>query len=121
MTINELRKKQKRRSDGRFKRSAVASLHFGELDARTLCRELKISRALLRSWIRWDYRTRVKKYTDMPRTKQTETAAELKKRIAELETALEKTAIRAEANEILVAIALEKYGIDLRKKTGPKR
>lgn len=58
---------------------------------------------------------------DMPKTKQIETAAALKKRIGELEAELEKASLRAEANEILVGIALEKYGIDLRKKTGPKR
>lgn len=45
----------------------------------------------------------------------------LKKRIEELETALEKEQIRREAYEILVDIGLEKYGIDLRKKTGAKR
>ncbi len=119
MTIKEL---SKLRRDGVFKSRVVASVLTGEVSARRLREELGISRNLLRRWLRWDWRRRVLHFTKTAKQmKQTDKVAELKKQIAELEAELEKSQIKAEAYQILIDIALEKYGIDLRKKTGPKR
>ena len=121
MTLNELEKRGRLRKDGQFKRQVVGSLLLGFADSQTICQRLKISRTLLRSWLRWDYRHRVFKYIQPTSMKEETKVSALKKRIEELETALEKEQIRREAYEILVDIGLEKYGIDLRKKTGAKR
>lgn len=121
MEINNLAKRGKRRRDGVFKSQAVARLHMGLIDSNALCRALKISRTLLRQWLRWDYRRRVFQWINQSEMKASNKLESLKKQVAELEKQLEAERIRSEAYEILLDIGKEKYGVDLRKKTGAKR
>lgn len=121
MEISALKKRGKKRRDGEFKGQAVAALHLGFSDGRTLCRVLGISPTLLRRWLRWDYRRRVHRWVKTSNMKEANNLESLKKRVAELEKQLSEEQLRREAYEILLDIGKEKYGVDLRKKTGVKR
>jgi transposase-like protein len=122
MTINELRKRKKKRWDGKFKSYVVGTFLLGLVKRKEICTELKISRSLLRRWQRWDYKNRVLRFTKHSSfMKKTVDIQSLEARIKELELVIEQERLRSESYEILLRIGKEKYRIDLKKKTGLKQ
>lgn len=125
MELKGLKQKGHHRRDGLFKSRVVARLYMGLNDAKTLCKELQISRTLLRRWLRWDYHRRVLRWTkpahQLIQMEKEQSMEALKKRLLELEKQLELAELKREGLEVLLDIGKEKYGLDLRKKHGAKQ
>jgi hypothetical protein len=121
MTIKELKKLSRRRWDGSMKRTIVQQWHLGLLTIKEILLTLRIERREFRRWVRWEYQQRVTKHKiGLYMTRETK-LQELQKQLKGLEEKLQYEQLKNEALELLIDIGKEKYGVDLRKKTGAKQ
>ena len=121
MTIKELQKLGQGRWDGRMKRKVVIEWRLGLLKLEDIIVTLKINRWSFRRWVRWEYYHRViKNINSIDMSKETD-VMRLQKYILELESKLAEERLRTEALNILIDIGEEKYGMEIRKKSGAKR
>jgi hypothetical protein len=121
MTINELKKLRLGRWDGAMKHRVVIEWHLGLLKLADIVVTLKINRWLFRRWVRWEYYHRVLKFKNVIDMSKTTDVSKLQERIKELERLLKDEQLRSEALHILIDIGEDKYGMDLRKKSGAKQ
>ena len=121
MTIKELQKLGQGRWDGRMKRKVVIEWRLGLLKLEDIIVTLKINRWSFRRWVRWEYYHRViKNINSIDMSNETD-VMRLQKYILELESKLAEERLRTEALNILIDIGEEKYGMEIRKKSGAKR
>lgn len=121
MTISELKKLSRGRWGGDMKRTVVQQWHLGLLTLKEILLTLKIKRRTFRQWVRWEYYHRVVKHKISSYMKQETKLQELQKQLKALEENLQYERLKNEALEMLIDIGKEKYGVDLRKKTGAKQ
>jgi predicted phage tail protein len=121
MTISELKKLSRGRWDGSMKRTVVQQWHLGLLTLKEIVLTLKINRRIFRQWVRWEYQHRIVKHKTKCYMKQETKLQELQKQLKALEEKLQYEQLKNEALEMLIDIGKEKYGVDLRKKTGAKQ
>ena len=121
MQINDLRKLGRGRWDGKMKRKVVIEWRLGLLKLEDIIVTLKINRWSFRRWVRWEYYHRVIKHINsIDMSKETD-VIRLQKYILELESKLAEERLRTESLNILIDIGEEKYGMEIRKKSGAKR
>jgi predicted RNase H-like nuclease (RuvC/YqgF family) len=118
MTIKELEKLRSGRWDGSMKRKVVIEWRLGLLKYKEIVFTLKINRREFRRWVRWEYYHRVYAYKNVIDMSKETDIRKLQDRIKELERKLEDEQFRTEALNILIDIGEEKYGMELRKKSG---
>jgi hypothetical protein len=121
MTVKELKKLSRGRWDGSMRRTIVQQWHLGLLTIQEIVLTLRINRWEFRRWVRWEYHHRVVKHKTDNYMKQETKLQELQKQLKALEEKLQYEQLKNEALEMLIDIGKEKYGIDLRKKTGVKQ
>ncbi len=118
MTIKELKKLSEGRWNARMKRSVVQQWHLGFLTLKEILLTLRIERREFQRWIRWAYHECVTKHKPgLHMTRETK-LQEREKQHKALEEKLQYEQLKNEALEMLLDIGKEKYGVDLRKKTG---
>ena len=121
MQINDLRKLGRGRWDGKMKRKVVIEWRLGLLKLEDIIVTLRITRWSFRRWVRWEYYHRVIKHINsIDMSKETD-VIRLQKYILELESKLAEERLRTESLNILIDIGEEKYGMEIRKKSGAKR
>ncbi len=118
MTVKELEKLSLGRWDGSMKRKVVIEWRVGLLKYKEIVVTLKIKRCEFRRWVRWEYYHRVYKYKNVIDMSKETDVRKLQERVKELERKLEDEQLRTQALNILIDIGEEKYGMDLRKKSG---
>lgn len=121
MTIKELKKLSEGRWNGSMKRTVVQQWHLGLLTLKEILLTLRIERRTFRHWVRWEYHHRVGRHKTDSYMKQETKLQELQKQLKALEEKLQYEQLKNEALEMLIDIGKEKYGVDLRKKTGAKQ
>ncbi len=118
MTLKELEKLSLGRWDGSMKRKVVIEWRLGLLKYKEIVVTLKINRREFRRWVRWEYYYRVFKYKNVIDMSKETDIRKLQERVKELERKLEDEQLRTQALNILIDIGEEKYGMELRKKSG---
>ena len=118
MTVKELEKLSLGRWDGSMKRKVVIEWRVGLLKYKEIVVTLKIKRCEFRRWVRWEYYHRVYKYKNVIDMSKETDVRKLQERVKELERKLEDEQLRTQALNILIDIGEEKYGMELRKKSG---
>jgi DNA-binding transcriptional regulator YdaS (Cro superfamily) len=118
MTIKELEKLRLGLWDGSMKRKVVIEWRLGLLKYKEIVVTLKIKRREFRQWVRWEYYHRVYKYKNVIDMSKETDVRKLQERVKELERKLEDEQLRTQALNILIDIGEEKYGMELRKKSG---
>lgn len=105
-----------------FKRKVVSDIENNLTDVGEVSREFGVSRTAIYKWV-YTYSTLYKKgfrqiVEPMSDSKKLE---ELKQRIKELEQALGRKQLELELKDKMIEIAEQKYGLDIKKKSGSKQ
>jgi len=104
-----------------FKKKVISEIKSGQINAHAAGIKYGIGgKMTIYNWLKKAKKEVSLPIMKTPKDEKNTDAAELIREIEQLKKELQKAQLKAEANEILVQIAKEKYGIDLGK-LGAKR
>ena len=118
LTISE---RQKRRFSESFKRKKVKDVELGKVKVSQICKAYQVSATAVYKWIdKFGSRTKAERIIVESKS-DTQKIIALQKRIAELERMVGQKEIELTFNKKMIAIAEQKFGIEIKKKPSTKQ